>query len=132
MNRFEGKAVIVTGAGSGIGAGTARRFLQEGAFVTLNGRREHKLHETIVVSNSRGPETLTDFVANLGPIAIADIGFVAIDLGSLKTGGALHEVGAPLSDSISTSSGGFVERALTPERQLSGSFPVKNQRRLKQ
>jgi meso-butanediol dehydrogenase/(S,S)-butanediol dehydrogenase/diacetyl reductase len=47
MNRFEGKVVIVTGAGSGIGAGTACRFLQEGAFVALNGRREHKLQETI-------------------------------------------------------------------------------------
>jgi meso-butanediol dehydrogenase/(S,S)-butanediol dehydrogenase/diacetyl reductase len=37
----------VTGAGSGIGAGTARRFFQEGASVVLNGRREHKLHETM-------------------------------------------------------------------------------------
>ena len=47
MNRFEGKVAIVTGAGSGIGAATARRFLQEGAFVVVNGRRGHKLHETI-------------------------------------------------------------------------------------
>ncbi len=34
MGRFEGRAVLVTGAASGIGAATARRLLDEGAFVT--------------------------------------------------------------------------------------------------
>jgi meso-butanediol dehydrogenase/(S,S)-butanediol dehydrogenase/diacetyl reductase len=43
--RFEGKVVVVTGAGTGIGAATARRFYAEGAAVVLTGRREAKLAE---------------------------------------------------------------------------------------
>lgn len=46
MERFAGKVVVVTGAGSGIGAATARRFAQEGANVVLAGRTEAKLRET--------------------------------------------------------------------------------------
>lgn len=46
MKRFAEKVVIVTGAGSGIGAATARRFLDEGASVVLNGRQRNKLEET--------------------------------------------------------------------------------------
>src|SRR5690349_11604605 len=45
MQRFEGKIVIVTGAGSGIGAATAKRFTEEGATVVLAGRREDKLKD---------------------------------------------------------------------------------------
>ncbi len=43
MNRFIDKVVIVTGAGSGIGAATARRFAEEGANVVLAGRSRGKL-----------------------------------------------------------------------------------------
>ena len=46
MKRFEDKVVIVTGAGSGIGAAAARRFAQEGAAVVLAGRTREKL-ETV-------------------------------------------------------------------------------------
>jgi meso-butanediol dehydrogenase/(S,S)-butanediol dehydrogenase/diacetyl reductase len=46
MNRFDAKVVIVTGAGSVIGAATAKRFLSEGTSVVLNGRRKDKLAET--------------------------------------------------------------------------------------
>ena len=38
MGRFEGKGVIVTGAGRGIGQATAGRFASEGADVMLIGR----------------------------------------------------------------------------------------------
>ena len=43
MERFNGKVVIVTGAGSGIGAASARRFADEGAAVVLAGRTPDKL-----------------------------------------------------------------------------------------
>lgn len=41
--RFKDKVVIVTGAGSGIGAATAQLFSREGASVVLAGRRKEKL-----------------------------------------------------------------------------------------
>lgn len=43
MKRFEGKVVIVTGAASGIGEATARRFSAEGARVALVDRNEAPL-----------------------------------------------------------------------------------------
>ncbi|MGZ5271237.1 MAG: SDR family NAD(P)-dependent oxidoreductase [Ramlibacter sp.] len=43
MDRFQDKVVVVTGAGSGIGEGIARRFSAEGACVVLTGRTREKL-----------------------------------------------------------------------------------------
>lgn len=56
MSRFEGKTVIVTGASSGIGAATARRFSDEGASVVLVARSEDKLGE--VAAGLEGDRTL--------------------------------------------------------------------------
>ena len=43
MNKLEGKVAIVTGATSGIGLATAKKYLQEGAKVVLTGRSQLKL-----------------------------------------------------------------------------------------
>lgn len=45
MNRFTDKVVVVTGAGSGMGAASARRFSAEGAIVVLVGRTKEKLEK---------------------------------------------------------------------------------------
>ena len=44
--QLKDKVALITGAGSGIGAAVARRFVEDGAKVCMVGRRENKLEET--------------------------------------------------------------------------------------
>src|ERR1700736_19932 len=43
MSRLEGKVAVITGGSSGIGLATAQRFVQEGAYVFITGRRQSEL-----------------------------------------------------------------------------------------
>ena len=44
---FEGKRVLVTGSTAGIGRGTAELFLEAGATVAINGRKEEVVARTV-------------------------------------------------------------------------------------
>ena len=62
MNRLSGKTAVITGGATGIGLAAAKRFIAEGAFVFIFGRRQ---------------EALDAAVADLGPNARAVKGSVS-------------------------------------------------------
>src|SRR6202171_6248575 len=66
-NRLKGKTAVITGGATGIGRAAAKRFMEEGAFVFIFGRRQ---------------EALDAAVADLGPNARAVKGSVS-DLADL-------------------------------------------------
>ena len=45
MGKLDGKVALITGGNSGIGLATAKRFVQEGAYVFITGRTQSKLDE---------------------------------------------------------------------------------------
>src|SRR3981189_398600 len=47
MGKLEGKTALITGGNSGIGLATAKRFVNEGAYVFITGRREPELAATV-------------------------------------------------------------------------------------
>jgi len=47
QKQLEGKIAVITGGNSGIGLATAQRFVQEGAFVFISGRRQNELDKAV-------------------------------------------------------------------------------------
>lgn len=65
--RLANKIALVTGAGSGIGQGIARRFATEGAKLVLSDIAEAGLQETVALIKDAGSESITV----LGDVAVS-------------------------------------------------------------
>src|SRR6201988_4713904 len=67
MGKLEGKIALVTGGNSGIGLATAKRFVNEGAYVFITGRRESELTPA-VTEIGKNVTGLQGNVSNLGAL----------------------------------------------------------------
>ena len=67
MDKLEGKIALITGGNSGIGLATAKRFVDEGAYVFITGRREPELAAAVKEIGRNVTGVLGD-VSNLGDL----------------------------------------------------------------
>ncbi len=62
MNELQGKICVITGAGTGIGKGIARRFAKAGGTLVLASRKQANLDETAQETRALGAETMVQTV----------------------------------------------------------------------
>ena len=99
MGRLEGKTAVITGGNSGIGLAAAKRFVAEGAFVYITGRRQAELDSaveaiggnvTAVQGDVTKPEDLDRLFAQVRDERGAiDVLFANAGIGSLVPLGAI-------------------------------------------
>ena len=64
MSKLDGKIAVITGGSSGIGLAAAKRFVEEGAYVFITGRRQSELDKA-KAEIGKNVTTVQGDVANL-------------------------------------------------------------------
>src|SRR6202158_1913899 len=101
MSKLEGKVAVITGGNSGIGLATAQRFVAEGAYVFIAGRRQDELNKAVATLSS-GVTGVQGDISNLDDLdrlfatvqaekGHGDVLFANAGIGNLSPLGAISE-----------------------------------------
>ena len=101
MKKLEGKVAVITGGNSGIGLATSQRFVSDGAYVFITGRRQSELDEAVkqIGTNVSGVQGDVSNLADLDRLYATvkkekdriDILFANAGVGELAPLGAITE-----------------------------------------
>jgi NAD(P)-dependent dehydrogenase (short-subunit alcohol dehydrogenase family) len=132
MGRLEGKIAVITGANSGIGLASAKRFAAEGAYVYITGRRSEEL-DNAVRSISGGVKAIQGDISNLDDLdrlfarvkydhGRIDVLFANAGLGTLESLGKITEDAFDLTFGVNVRGTLFTVQKGLPLMQAGGSI----------
>ncbi|MDX6462308.1 MAG: hypothetical protein QOJ51_129 [Acidobacteriaceae bacterium] len=92
MGRLAGKVAVITGGNSGIGLAAAKRFVSEGAYVFITGRRQDELDKAVATLGSgvrgvQGDVSILDDLDRLFATVRAEKGHVDVLFANAGIGG---------------------------------------------
>ena len=132
MGRLEGKIAVITGANSGIGLASAKRFVAEGADVFITGRRQEELDKAIEAIGA-GVTAVQGDVSNLDDLdrlfatvrdarGRIDVLLANAGLGALAPIGAITEESFDLVFDVNVKGTLFTVQKALPLMQAGGSI----------
>ena len=134
MGRLEGKIAVITGANSGIGLASAKRFVAEGAHVYITGRRQEELDKAIQAVGA-GVTVVQGDVSNLDDLdrlyskvrsdhGRVDVLFANAGLGALEPLGKITEAAFDLVFDVNVKGTVFTVQKGLPLMRDGGSIII--------